>query len=329
MNPNARRRRTPATLSTTENTTMTEDTERAEGEDADEAEEEEQQQPRRVIRVAAATMTGDLLRALVEEMRRQSKPWQALTSTQQEAVIERFHSEVGRAIVNAVKIIAGDGRAAIVAKLEQAVIKDGGIKAQLSLAQNDPGRHDLTDAVGKQVLLSVVDVSPYRGGERPEPDAGPAGQQDLPLGEAAAGALDALDAGIAAADTPTDADGEETPETPAEPVWRRDDGRLYDAILLIPPDWTGIAGENTEDDLAQLAGWSDEAVRAAEEFCAAVANLEEGHGSIRDLPERPAVLGGPLPMPAAVDDDEPEPDDEGEEEAEDAGDDVDPDAEPL
>jgi hypothetical protein len=250
---------------------MNESTERAEAEEADEAEEEEQQQPR-VIRVAAATMTGDLLRALVDELRRQSKPWQALTATQQEAIIERFHVGVGKAIVDAVKIIAGDGRAAIVAKLEQAVIKDAGIKATLALSQNDPGRHDLTDAVGKQVLLSVVDVSPYRGGDRPTPDAGPVGQQDLPLAEGAApGALDALEAGIEAADT---------------------------------PDWTGIAGENTEDDLATIASWSDEQVRAAEDFCLAVEELERGERKLSSLPERPAVLGGPLPTPDAGDEDE-------------------------
>jgi hypothetical protein len=283
---------------------MNESTERAEAEEADEAEEEEQQQPR-VIRVAAATMTGDLLRALVDELRRQSKPWQALTATQQEAIIERFHVGVGKAIVDAVKIIAGDGRAAIVAKLEQAVIKDAGIKATLALSQNDPGRHDLTDAVGKQVLLSVVDVSPYRGGDRPTPDAGPVGQQDLPLAEGAApGALDALEAGIEAADTPTDADGGESPEATPEAVWRRDDGRLYDAILVIPPDWTGIAGENTEDDLATIASWSDEQVRAAEDFCLAVEELERGERKLSSLPERPAVLGGPLPTPDAGDEDE-------------------------
>jgi hypothetical protein len=91
-------------------------------------------------------------------------------------------------------------------------------------------------------------------------------------------------------------------------------------VLLIAPHWTGIPGENTEDDLAVIGEWSDEQAKAAEEFCDAVAALEEGKLQPYDLPVRPNVLGGPLPTPDAGDEDEAGLEAEAEEEAEEDGD---------
>lgn len=147
----------------------------------------EQAQPERpedsaIVELASATMTGDLLTALVDELKAAPDVWPKLSQHKQDAIIDRFHRRIGEAIKEAVRMIASDNRPTIRAKLEQLVSKDG-IKAVLTIAQTDPQRHDLLDAVGQRVLLLVADADQYGGGERPVPDKD---QPDLPIADAGA-----------------------------------------------------------------------------------------------------------------------------------------------
>lgn len=122
-----------------------------------------------VVELASETMKGDLLAALLDEFKAARDVWPKLSQIDQDNIIGRFDRRIGTAIVDAVKMIAADGRDTITAVLEQATVKDG-IKAVLTLPRTDKQRHDLLDAVGKPVLLVVVDVAQYGGGERPRPD---------------------------------------------------------------------------------------------------------------------------------------------------------------
>lgn len=127
-----------------------------------------------IVLLASDTMKGDLITALVDELKAAPNVWAKLSQVQQDEVIFRFERRVGAAIREAVRMIASDNRPSIEATLEQITAKDG-IKAVITLSKNHSQRHDLLDAVGQAVLIVVADAEPYSGGDKPkaEPDQKP------------------------------------------------------------------------------------------------------------------------------------------------------------
>ncbi|HEV2540244.1 MAG TPA: hypothetical protein VGU03_11105 [Frateuria sp.] len=113
--------------------------------------------------IAAETMTGDLMAALIDEMKTMPRPWPAMSEQDQQDVIYRAQERVQSAIAQAVNIIASDNRPTIVATVESVTVKEG-IKAVLTLPKSDQQRHDLFDAAGQAVLLVVAGRAPYSGG---------------------------------------------------------------------------------------------------------------------------------------------------------------------
>lgn len=265
-----------------------------------------------IIDLAAETMQGDLLNALLDELKAARDVWPKLSQIDQEAIIFRFERRVGAGIKEAVRIIAGDGRPVITAKLDQLTAKDG-IKAVLSLSQHDANRHELLDAVGKVVLVVVADADPYLGGDTPkgEPDQKPllaetaqeaagaddAADRDQGSGpDADAGAAAALEAGLAASEAGEGVDADaELVEQRAEdvPPFVRDDGRTYEAVLSVDEEWTGLGADDAAN-MVTIAGWTDEECAAVEAFCAVVYQQAQGDLSV-PLPIRPDCIGGPLP----------------------------------
>lgn len=129
------------------------------------------QQPT-AIDIAAETMTGDLMSALIDELKLMPRPWPAMSEQDQQDVIYRAQERVQSAIRQAVEIIASDNRPTIVATVESVTVKEG-IKAVLTLPKSDEQRHDLFDAAGQAVLLVVAGSAPYSGGAgevKPDPD---------------------------------------------------------------------------------------------------------------------------------------------------------------
>jgi hypothetical protein len=133
---------------------------------ADSAEPFENLGPDAPVDIAAASMHGDLVSALLDEVKSLPKPWQQLSESQQDAVIDRLRRRTGEAIDQCVRAIAADGRDTCVAELEQLTSKDG-IKAVLKLSAHDENRYALLDAVGKQVLVVVGDSKHFLAGEMP------------------------------------------------------------------------------------------------------------------------------------------------------------------
>lgn len=119
------------------------------------------------IDIAAITMHGDLVSALIDELKAAPDVWQKLSEDKQAYVIDRVRRRVGDAIEQAVRAIAAEGRETCVAQIDQLVSKDG-IKVQLKVAGNDPQRHTLLDSVGKEVLIVVADSRQFMGGKAPE-----------------------------------------------------------------------------------------------------------------------------------------------------------------
>lgn len=130
--------------------------------------------------MAAATVAGDLLAALIDELRQMERPWQSLPELQQVELIDRLRARVESNVEQAVLTIAADARPVITAEVESVTVKDG-IKAVLKLGKSDPNRHHLVDAQGDLVLIVVAGAAQYTGGldaVQAEPD-----QRALGLGE--------------------------------------------------------------------------------------------------------------------------------------------------
>jgi hypothetical protein len=89
-----------------------------------------------------------------------------MSESEQRDQIERCRNAAHNLVANAVKIIASEGRKAIVGNLLQVTRKDT-IKAVCEFAKTDEMRHELFDAQGSIVLLVVADAEPFKGERAP------------------------------------------------------------------------------------------------------------------------------------------------------------------
>lgn len=142
------------------------------------------------VEMAAETMSGDLLAALVDEIRNAPDVWQKMSEFDQEDVILRLTSRVQDNVRQAVEIIASSNRPTIVATVESVTVKEG-IKAVLTLQKHDAHRHELVDAAGQSVLLIVAGASEFYGGvdqvkaDPDQPTLNGFGEGEEPIADAA------------------------------------------------------------------------------------------------------------------------------------------------
>lgn len=120
------------------------------------------------VDLAVQTLSGDIRDFILDRLRHEHSPvpWMSRSEAEQRDTIDSVTLAAERVVRETVRIIAGDGRKAMVGKLLQVTVKDG-IKAQIELNRHDELRHELMDAEGMQVLLVVADVSAFIG-ERAE-----------------------------------------------------------------------------------------------------------------------------------------------------------------
>jgi len=124
------------------------------------------------VEVASETMAGDLLAAMVDELKTLPDVWQKLPMHKQDEVIWRLRHRVTGAVRQAVRIIASEDRPTLVASVEKVEFKDG-VKATLVMSKGNPARHDLADAQGSEVLVVVASAEQHMGGTegvQPDPD---------------------------------------------------------------------------------------------------------------------------------------------------------------
>ena len=120
--------------------------------------------------LVADTMLGQMVQFVIDEIRAAPDVWAKLGEESQDQVIQRVQARSALIIRQAVHLIASEGREVISGDLEQITAKDE-IKAVLKLARHDPKRHALLDAVGRRVLIVVVESEQYMGGTMPAPDS--------------------------------------------------------------------------------------------------------------------------------------------------------------
>ena len=106
-------------------------------------------------------MAGELLKALVDELRVAGASWQQLSKDQQDSVINRMRSRVRYETEQAITLIAKGSREAAMVAIESVTVKGGAKKAVLIV--ND-SVHELIDYVGQKAVLVMCDPEQYMGG---------------------------------------------------------------------------------------------------------------------------------------------------------------------
>lgn len=127
-----------------------------------------------VIEVAVNTMTGDIRDFLLDRVKNLGKPWPAMTEDEQRDQITAAKDAAERLVREIAKLIAAEGKKAMVGTVDSITVKDG-IKAVIKLSKADECRHELMDAQGQTVMLVVADAEPFtgeRGPAEPDPDQG-------------------------------------------------------------------------------------------------------------------------------------------------------------
>lgn len=135
---------------------------------------EQEQQDQEATKIAAATMHGDLMAIVIDEMKALPDVWQKLGESEQRDLIGRVRERTRHAIEDCVRIVATQGFTRIKASVESVTVKDG-IKAQFALSKFDAARHDLIDAQGSTVFIVLADPEAFAGGTekvKADPDQG-------------------------------------------------------------------------------------------------------------------------------------------------------------
>lgn len=120
---------------------------------------------------AAKHLGAALIDAALTEVKALARPWQQMTETQQDDVLERITSQVRDAVGETIRMLATKGATHLVCELEQITVKKGA-KAVLVIPKGAFG-DDLLDAVGQQVILVVgpeLDAAGDIPKPRPDPD---------------------------------------------------------------------------------------------------------------------------------------------------------------
>jgi hypothetical protein len=136
-----------------------------------------------VAEMASETVAGDLLAAMLQELKVLPDIWANLPETEQNEVIERVRKRVGDNVRKAVRLIASEKRTTVAADLKKIVFGDH-IEAVFTIAARDPARLELADSRGQACLIVVTDAAAHMGGL--DDVKGDSDQRDLPLSDGAA-----------------------------------------------------------------------------------------------------------------------------------------------
>lgn len=135
------------------------------------------------VEMASETVAGDLLAALVQELKVLPDIWAKLPEAEQNEIIDRLRKRVGDNVRQAVRLIASEKRVTVAADLKKVVFGDH-IEAVFTIAARDPARLELADSRGQACLVVVTDAAAHMGGL--DDVKGDADQRDLPLSDGAA-----------------------------------------------------------------------------------------------------------------------------------------------
>ena len=144
---------------------------------------QEQGQESPQVQVAAATMQGDLVKCIVDELKLVDKPWQALSETHQGEILDRLTKRTANLINDAVAILAAGDGISVDAEIDSVTFKKGA-KIVLKASSDEPSLLDLASHADEsgQVKVVIVDSSQFVSDDSTMPKA-EADQKELGIGD--------------------------------------------------------------------------------------------------------------------------------------------------
>jgi hypothetical protein len=128
---------------------------------------DEQQPNSDAFEMTSKTVAGDLISALVSELKLLPDIWPRIGPDEQESIIERVRKRVADNVRKAVHLIASEGRITVVGDLKKVTFGDK-VEAVFSLSKNDPRTSELTHAQGQACVIVVASASSHMGGVNEE-----------------------------------------------------------------------------------------------------------------------------------------------------------------
>jgi len=121
------------------------------------------------------TLAGDLRDWLLGRLRHMPRTWRELPEHEQRDITEAAEAHARELIRRVVELVASEGQPVIRATLGDVAVKSKGIiEAKLGVSRFDEHRHQLADAAGMPVMITVADAQRFFGERAPaavDPDA--------------------------------------------------------------------------------------------------------------------------------------------------------------
>lgn len=129
-----------------------------------ELDQEIEMQDSDIRELAAEEMCKTLLDSLLTHIKVLKRPWQEMTETEQEDVIESLRKGVLDSTQKAVRQISSNGAIAVPGTLEVVNIKEDGVKTTIKVSKHAENLFELFDATGKEVLIVCAGNAVYDKG---------------------------------------------------------------------------------------------------------------------------------------------------------------------
>lgn len=112
---------------------------------------------------AREELAGKLLALCVGQLEKLRNPWNMTSEANQQIALNAMRDAVEKAVREAVLVIATDRHPHLKATVESVTFKDG-IKAVLTVDRSNAMRHDLADAEGGTIIVTIVHPETYSTG---------------------------------------------------------------------------------------------------------------------------------------------------------------------
>ena len=143
--------------------------------------EENVKDPSEFGHVGAATMQGDLMKCIVDELKLIDEPWQKLSEEHQGEILDRIEKQTEGMITKCISIIAGGNQVSVAAEVDSVKFKSG-VQITLKSKSDAQGVLDLAEHAGGQVRVVILDVGEYISDDESKPGVD-ADQGSLGLGD--------------------------------------------------------------------------------------------------------------------------------------------------
>lgn len=131
----------------------------------------------KAVEIAEATMLGDLMGVVLDEIKAAPNTWPQMSEYAQDSMIGRVERRCRQAVRQAADIIFASGRSTVKARVDYVKFKDG--EATCVLKGTSTGYHAIAEAVG-QVMIIVPDPIESMDAPHGHEAEKPQGSLDLP-----------------------------------------------------------------------------------------------------------------------------------------------------